>query len=69
MTLNELKELVTDLVKAGYGKQPLVFPNDELMESGHPIPVVKVALFPFDEGSAKPKIRVIIKNENLSAKL
>ena len=69
MTLKDLREIVTDMCKAGYGKQPLVCPNDSLMESGKPIPSVSVALFPFDEGSAKPKIRLIIKNENLPTKL
>jgi len=61
MTLNELKEIVTDMCKAGYGKQDLVFPSDKLMDSGHPIPTVGVALFPFDEETKQPKIRIVIR--------
>ena len=61
MTLRELKEIVDDMVKAGYGKQELVSPNDKLMESGKPIPGVSVALLPFDEESLHPKIRVVIR--------
>ena len=60
MTLKELKTIIDDLVTAGYGKQPLVHPNDALMDSGKPIPIVSVALMPFDENSLKPKIRIVI---------
>lgn len=62
MILRELKTIIDDLVAAGYGKQPLVCPDDVLMESGKPIPPVSVTLLPFDENSNKPKIRIIIKN-------
>ena len=62
MTLKELKELVDDLVKAGYGKQQLVHPDDKLMDSGKPIPSISLALLPFDENSNHPRIRIIIKN-------